>query len=62
MTARNQSNWHYPDQMNLRVAKGFRAAVAQAAAVHSCAPTDYLRRVISEALRADGVKINSEAD
>lgn len=56
MTAETRDTIHYPEHLHLRVPRGLGAAAAAAAAAEDCRPSEYLRRVILAALRADGVR------
>ena len=50
-----------PERTAIRVPRGFGRAACQAAAAENCRPSDYLRRVMLDALKADGFKLNHPA-
>ena len=58
MTSEPPATVHYPEHLHLRVPRGLGAAAALAASAEDCRPSEYLRRVILAALRADGVKLD----
>ncbi len=61
MTSEPSTTVHYPEHLHLRVPRGLGAAAATAAAAEDCRPSEYLRRVILTALRADGVRLDRTA-
>jgi hypothetical protein len=50
----------FPEAVRVRVPRGFPAAVEMAARLQLTSPSEYLRRAVLHALRADGVHLDAD--
>jgi hypothetical protein len=56
-----EAEHRYPARLSLRVPHEIPAAVEEVARIHFTSPSEYIRRAVIAALRADGVSIKPEA-
>jgi hypothetical protein len=51
---------HYPDRLTLRVPLGLPQAIEAAARRQLTSPPEYIRRVLLQALKGDGVHLGAD--